>query len=275
MTTLERPRFFPRQLITPDDLTLAQDYLRDKMRRIIRYLHGWGVVCGAQVEPAGDDKAWRVLIEPGYILGPYGDEILIEREICFDLRTKCLTVASGGGCDDMPAVNGCGGKSALKTGKWFVAVRYKEFQAGPVRVYQSGCGCSDKQCEYSRYRDGYEICLLPRCPGSHSQTPTKPDHKTCPPEPTDPWVVLASVQVGDTGVVKADDIDNCECRRIVISFADSWTTCKEDRPPATGGTTVNPTATTAPASPVAVNPVSGDTPAATTPAGTAKPTKKP
>jgi hypothetical protein len=45
----ERPRYYARQLITSDDLTLEQDYFRNRMRLHNRMLHGWGVVCGAQV----------------------------------------------------------------------------------------------------------------------------------------------------------------------------------------------------------------------------------
>src|SRR6266545_4007546 len=46
---LERPRYFPRQLITPDEPTLEAAYFRDRLRRHNIYLHGWGVVCGALV----------------------------------------------------------------------------------------------------------------------------------------------------------------------------------------------------------------------------------
>jgi len=51
-TIAELPRYYPRQLITPDDLTLEQNYFRDRMRRHNRLLHGWGVACGAIVCPA-------------------------------------------------------------------------------------------------------------------------------------------------------------------------------------------------------------------------------
>ncbi len=47
---LERVRYFPRQMITPADLTQAQDYMRAKLRRHNRMLHGWGVVCGCEVQ---------------------------------------------------------------------------------------------------------------------------------------------------------------------------------------------------------------------------------
>ena len=75
----ERPRYFPRQLITPDDMNLAQDYVRNRMRRHNRLLHGWGVVCGAIVQPGKDP--WTVVISPGFVLGPYGDEISIDQPV--------------------------------------------------------------------------------------------------------------------------------------------------------------------------------------------------
>ena len=49
---LERPRYFPRQLISDVELTLEQQYFRDRLRRHNRLLHGWGVVCGALVCPS-------------------------------------------------------------------------------------------------------------------------------------------------------------------------------------------------------------------------------
>ena len=43
----ERPRFFARQMVTPDDLMLGQDYQRNKIRRLIRYMLGFGAWCAA------------------------------------------------------------------------------------------------------------------------------------------------------------------------------------------------------------------------------------
>jgi hypothetical protein len=52
-STLEFVRYFPRQLLTADDMRAADEYFREKMRRHNRMLHGWGVVCGCKVEPGG------------------------------------------------------------------------------------------------------------------------------------------------------------------------------------------------------------------------------
>src|SRR5262249_31124050 len=47
----------------------------------------------------------------------------------------------------------------------------------------------------------------------------------CPPCPTSPWVVLAKVSFDQSGVIKS--IDNCECRRLVVSFGTFWWRCLE------------------------------------------------
>lgn len=250
---LERPRYFPRQLITPTEMTLEQTYFRDKLRRHNRLLHGWGVVCGAVVCPITNTNGlepWKVLVRPGYILGPYGDEIVIDSERVVDLRTSGLTGMTGEPgrefvdpwCSDV--------FDERRKGPVYVAVKYKEVMTRPVRVQPAGCGCDDTQCEYSRWQDGYEIRVLEECPDSHKTTMkqrigSSPQNREvsefrprpgeveaqrrlplleCPPCPDDPWVVLAMVQLGDNGKIEA--IDNCACRRIVLSAAYYWGVCE-------------------------------------------------
>src|SRR5437867_941551 len=94
MSGLERTRFFPRQLVAPEDLTQDQLYFREKFRRHNRLLHGWGVVCGACVRRGSNE--YEVVVETGYILGPFGDEIVIAQERTIDLRKVGLD--QGDGC---------------------------------------------------------------------------------------------------------------------------------------------------------------------------------
>ncbi len=223
---IERPRFFPRQLVTPDDLTLGQEYLRNRLRRMNRYLHGWGVVCGAKVVTSAGARAWQVIVRPGYILGPFGDEIVLERDICFDLRTRCGGAAGMDACDDIVIDPLCPGRimdtDTDGPATRYVAVRHAELPSRPVRVVPTGCGCDDTGCEYSRWLDSYEICVLDECPASHAESPPidgLPDPGAipdCPPCPTDPWVVLAAVTVDAAGKVTA--IDNSGCRRMLAPF---------------------------------------------------------
>jgi PKD repeat protein len=73
-TGLLRPLYFDRQQLTAADLTAGQDYLRARLRRHNRYLHGWGVVCGIEVSA---QLPWHVQVGAGFALTPQGDEIEI------------------------------------------------------------------------------------------------------------------------------------------------------------------------------------------------------
>jgi hypothetical protein len=233
----ERPRYFARQLITPDDLNLEQEYFRSKQRWHNRMLHGWGVVCGAQVcmapksKPNGTSfEPWKVLVKPGYVLGPYGDEIIIDCVRTVDLRTG-VTGITGEPCVD--AVDPwCTEvfQQSDNPGKLYVAIKYKEVAARPVRVQPAGCGCDDSSCENSRLVDGYEIGVLTECPDSHQGPPniedlTRGPIPDCPACPDEPWVVLAEVDLEADGTITK--IDNCVCRRMVLSFAGEWWQCTD------------------------------------------------
>jgi IPT/TIG domain len=250
----ELPRYYPRQLITPDDLTLEQNYFRDRMRRHNRLLHGWGVVCGALVcpvpSPPGSDWTgpfvpWQVQVQKGYMLGPYGDEIILDCSRTVDLRTAGVSGVTGEPCVDMvdpwcSQVFTPPEKSTL-----FIAVKYKQCMTRPVRVQPAGCGCSDASCEYSRWHDGYEIGVLQDCPPCNDSTSKLtagynaqgvPDFESltqggipdCPDCHCGPWVGLAAVKVSADGSIES--IDNCFCRRLVQTFSQFWWVCKGPAP---------------------------------------------
>lgn len=249
---LERPRYFPRQLISDVDMTLDQVYFRNKLRLHNRMLHGWGVVCGAIVcrVPGSSDsdsgdcdngeskcdgyKPWKVVVKRGYILGPYGDEIVIGCEHEVDLRSAGVSGVSGESTEHLIDPWCCEGTVKREPGCYWIAVKYNECMTRAVRVQPVGCGCDETQCEYSRWRDGYEIGILDECPETHlnpPEIPTLPEFKEfyhehvpcCPPCPEEPWVVLAKVCVDDDGCVTL--IDNCSCRRLVFSFSHLWWKC--------------------------------------------------
>lgn len=229
--SLERTRFFPRQLVTPDDLTQDQIYFRDKHRRHNRMLHGWGVVCGARVQ-AGKEKC-TVIVEQGYILGPYGDEIVIPENISFDVCKEDPdgNVFSGCGevgdpwCRDVRA-------ERRPNQVYYLAVRYDECRTRPVSVHAGECGCSEPGCEYSRIRDSFSLKLLSELPSSHRdlQPPnlaralTCTQGRPCPPCPEEPWVVLADLTLAADGSIQK--IDCYAHRRYVISFAEYFFMCR-------------------------------------------------
>jgi hypothetical protein len=249
----ERPRYYARQLITPDDMTLEQEYFRSKLRTHNRMLHGWGVVCGALVclvpkagksengpEKNGNGQAqtgeefepWKVMVKPGYILGPYGDEINIDCTRVVDLRTNGVTGATGEQCVEASDPWCSEVFEQRQSDRLYIAVRYKEIATRPVRVQPAGCGCDDTRCENSRLRDGYEIAVLTHCPHAAEEPPAIADAiqgsiPECPPCPEEPWVGLAVVELGANG--KVTKIDNCECRRLVLSAGHLWWRCEPDQ----------------------------------------------
>ena len=209
---LERVRYFPRQLLTADDMCCEQEYFREKARRHNRYLHGWGVVCGCTVEVVADAKTPTVRVCPGYAVGPQGDEIYIDCCIDVDLKTgapdqPCSVRWPCPPIGDVPSVRG--NKATV-----YIAVRYAECFTRPMRVHPAGCGCDETGCEYSRVRDAYEIKVLWNLPQSHINAKKDDDNwcntlrkaagnlrghqhtfpvPPCPECETDPWVVLATV----------------------------------------------------------------------------------
>lgn len=277
-----RPRYFPRQLITPDDLSLEADYFRDALRRMRRMLWGYGVVCGAVVcrapkcdpqlpakkedcdpksqrqtasqssssaAPEREWEPWTVIIKPGYILGPCGDEIIIPCEHRWDFRKRGATRTSGDPCPE-PCDPWCTETGRHHEDRTFcIAIKYKQIMTRPVRVQPVGCGCEDAPCEYSRWCDGYELNLLSDCdcfreepPCEESTTSETAGEKVypgprlesflctgvppCPPCPESPWLCLAQIKFDHCGHIT--HLGNCDCRRLAISFSNFWRKCKHD-----------------------------------------------
>jgi len=237
---LERVRYFPRQLLTAHDMRVEQEYFREKARRHNRFLHGWGVVCGCTVESVPDAKTWTVRVCPGYVVGPQGDEILVDN--CTDVDLKLG--ATPDPCTvrwPCPPVGPMPGENGNKLTVVHIAVRYAECSSRPTRVHPAGCGCDESACEYSRIRDSYEIKVLWQLPESHVKA-AQDDREWCdtlqkidpvlkrlhtfpvPPCPEcvlEPWVVLASVSFAGNlavGDMNAPPVQvSYESRRVLLS----------------------------------------------------------
>lgn len=231
---LERTRFFGQQLVGPEDLTQDQIYFREKLRRHNRMMHGWGVVCGACVRRGPGNCS--LVIEPGYILGPQGDEIVISENVEIDACSAGIDEAVGccgpsvdPWCDDA--------QRRCAAGTVYLAVRFDECLARPVRSLAGNCGggCADDDCEHSRIRDGFAWSLLSELPAGYTTPMRQPPLSTlepcahgrqrpCPPCPESPWVVLADVVVGaDCRILSVDCFRH---RRFALSFANYFLTCR-------------------------------------------------
>jgi hypothetical protein len=76
---VRRVNYFAGQLLNAEDFRDEQEYVRQRLRRLNRLVHGSGVVSGPQVSvTVNRSKGQSVVIEPGLALTPCGEEI----EIC-------------------------------------------------------------------------------------------------------------------------------------------------------------------------------------------------
>ena len=241
LATLERTRYFQRQIVGPEDLTQDQSYFRDRDRRHNRFLHGWGVVCGACVAPDPDDDC-AVIVDPGYILGPYGDEIVIENRVRVDLCKQDVNGNAVSPCADTIVDPWCSDVriDERSEGPLYVAVKYAECSTRPVRSLGCGCGCDDGDCEYSRTRDSYAIRVLTELPDSYRNfgrlqgllgllvgvSCLGEKGRPCPPCPSDPWVILADVTMAGG---KVSEVSCLGHRRLVMTAAYGYATCGPTR----------------------------------------------
>ncbi len=170
----ERTRYYPRQLVAAADLTQDQLYFREKSRRHNRLLHGWGIVCGAEVRVS--QQAGCVDVNAGCILGPYGDEIVIDNVVTVDLSARNADGDAANGC--VPPDPWCAEVKVAPPANQpvYLAVAYTEYPCVPVQVVTSGCGsgCEETACEYSRSRDSYRIRVLDILPDTYPAQMTPP-----------------------------------------------------------------------------------------------------
>lgn len=145
LQTFVRPRFFAGQLLTDSELTALTSYVVDKQRLHNVHLHGWGVVCGLQVECDGCGPG--VLVRPGYAIDPCGYDIVVPAASGVDvlgLIQQCQTASTRLDCDPprLPSATGCPDEQT-----WCLYVRYLEQDARPVTALggtasaSAGCGC--------------------------------------------------------------------------------------------------------------------------------------
>lgn len=212
----ERVRYFPRQLMTVEDMRSEQDYFVERMRRHNRLFHGWGIICGLEVKPyARADKPWQVMVCPGIACAATGDEIHVSTPVPFDLacppeiEDDCTPCP----CPPGPPLGAQPGTVAT----YYLAIRYLCRPARPVRTGNTNCGCGDEGCEASRWRDDFELKLLTKLEGPYAEDrertakerawlqllinkmdgtknslfglPTRP---CCPPTEY-PWIILATL----------------------------------------------------------------------------------
>jgi hypothetical protein len=197
-----RPRFFPGQLLTEDDLGGLVDYVVQKQRLHNRMLFGDGVGCGLEVlcHPCGGGK---VVIGAGFALDCCGNDIVVPcpQEVDINRLVRDLVRACGHECGE-PAPDAKPGKlppkkedigRAEETGEfsevssfrpervpeetkavetervYCLYIRYCETPIEPVAPYTTDDPCAAQACEFSRVQEGFSFEL--RCAEDDPERP--------------------------------------------------------------------------------------------------------
>lgn len=165
----KRARYFHGMLMTDRDFREEQIYHNEKRKLLNRMLHGWGVVCGFEIQ--WDVGKSLVTIKTGMALDCHGNEILVCDPVDIDLASlPCPTKIPPRG-----TVEYCQHMDAEKEpAVYYIGIRYNEVPTDPVPVYAPGGGCEEKACEYSRIREGFCIEIFDRLPCQPSQRIVKP-----------------------------------------------------------------------------------------------------
>lgn len=176
---LPRPGYEEDQPLFAADLQAEQDYRRQRLRRHLRYLHGWGVVCGLFVVPEGDpDRPWAVRICPGYAVSPHGDELHVPTALRLDFGDWLWTRPSPGGDDA------------------FVGIRAGEEAVRRVATVPPGC-----RCEQTVYRNSRRCEVVQAGVLWTAAQVVAPSFDLCrelppvPPCPDSPYLLLARVRL--------------------------------------------------------------------------------
>jgi hypothetical protein len=179
---LARPDWRAGGALTASALNLEQRYRGQRLRRHLRLGHGWGIVCGLTVAPAGED--WLLFICPGYGISPCGDEISVTHRYRFNLRDYLWT----------RPLQGDPGDSV-----WIALEAAGETISAPSSDAGCGCGCSGHDqatdAQVSLASNGFRVAVSWTAPASGRSafdicTGVIPP---CPPCPEECGLTLARV----------------------------------------------------------------------------------
>jgi hypothetical protein len=212
LTSLCRNRYFYGKLLDKMNLDLEQAYFNRKRWLLNRLTVGTGVVCGLGIAVSNDGS--RLLIAPGVAIDPLGREIIVP--------------AVSPPVDPRQPTDDCGrpaGDPITGARTVVVCLAYHECEADPVPVLVGDCcggptWAAGTVCE--RYRvlvraadapPVVPVCGLPNLFGP-SSTPAdvhaqlaKRISAPCPEVTGDPVVVLARVNLPESGPLTPDMID--------------------------------------------------------------------
>lgn len=193
---LARPDWRAGSELTAGELRLEQKYQAQRIRRHLRLVHGWGIVCGLNVVPAG--VGWELLVCPGYGVGPCGDEILVPVRFRFNLHDYLWMRPVG-----------------AQSRRVCVAIEAAEEPVAwePAPEAECGCSCAGEGEKVSLIADAFRIVTLWTPPlfnhgGFNLCSDAAPRCPPCPDTCALPLALIALPPLNEP--IVASEIDNLE-----------------------------------------------------------------
>lgn len=203
---LARLRYFHGQPLGALDLRREQAYHRDHARLHNRLLHGWGFVCGLEVEVAprrdpreceDDPTTAEVIVHPGAAIDCRGDDILVRHPRPVDVAALL---------DDHDRK-----RLAEKPGTVYLTVCFHEVPIDPSRPVLGGRCEPTPACEHARVLETYRVCATLDRPD------TGPDCEPCCGACGDVCLELAAIHDFDPGTpLQQAQVDLSGRRRLAL-----------------------------------------------------------
>ena len=163
---LTRNHYFTGKLMQVADFDTEQRYVVERLRRHLRNLHGWGVVCGLKVKQHSQTACQSrfVCVEPGAAIDCCGHEIVVPVLDCVDIT-------------ELPAIKALIDKKDTDAHVVQICIRYRECPSEEVPIFYDDHGCDGDRCAPNRILESYEFDALidadsvfPSPPGSPKLT---------------------------------------------------------------------------------------------------------
>ena len=132
----ERNRYYSGKMLTSADFQAEQNYFNNKRRFVNNLMYGSGIVCGCGVFSLDD---LSILVESGVAIDGMGREIVVDASV-----VKKLSAVDG--------------FEQLRTNEASLCLKYKEEEVHAV--YAVNQKESDKEYEYNRISEGYQLFLM-------------------------------------------------------------------------------------------------------------------
>lgn len=186
---MERNRYFTGKFMAARDFQDEQTYFLSRHRLHNRLLHGWGIVCGLKVTHHPDHRRnpdsacarrW-VVVHPGIALDCCGRELIVGREIAFELPLPPVPENDEQHAppqkqyrppqyDGEDAVEDDAGESDEADGDagdevmrepFLLALRYTEEEIERVPALYHEGNCDPSRTEANRVRECVEVVVVP------------------------------------------------------------------------------------------------------------------